>query len=388
MNLAIRDIRQNTVRFALTVTGVALLLTGASGMGGLYRGVVDDALRQLRLMKTDLWVVEGGTSGPFSEPSKLPFEVRDRALGVAGVANARSYFESSAMVRGTNLAVLGVDWPNDRGDWMPLTQGRHLSSGRGEAVVDRSLGYAIGDTLRLGREDFRVVGIAERFISSMGDGMIAVSLTDARVLQAERPVTEVRDANAKRARVEGSSRVAPSMTSADGGGNVMATAVLVDVAPDADEALVARTIRQWGDVNVVPHEAQEAYLLDGRLGRLRAQILTFTVLLFLITALVVTLIVYTLTMEKLHTIAMLKLLGARDRVILGLILQQALAIGVAGFVVAQVMGALLFPLFPRTVVLTPGDRATYAAVLLLICIAASALGINRALRVEAQEVLA
>ncbi|AMW05498.1 ABC transporter permease [Gemmatimonas phototrophica] len=388
MNLAIRDIRQNTVRFALTVTGVALLLTGASGMGGLYRGVVDDALRQLRLMKTDLWVVEGGTSGPFSEPSKVPFEVRDRALGVAGVANARSYFESSAMVQGTNLAVLGVDWPNDRGDWLPLTQGRHLAAGRGEAVVDRSLGYAIGDTMRLGRDDYQIVGIADRFISSMGDGMIALSLADARELQSERPVAEVRDANAKRARADGSLRTTPPGTSRDGGGSAMATAVLVDLAPGADQAVVARTIRQWGDVNVVPHEAQETFLLDGRLGRLRAQILTFTVLLFLITALVVTLIVYTLTMEKLHTIAMLKLLGARDRVILGLIVQQALAIGIAGFVVAQVMGALLFPLFPRTVVLTPGDRATYGAVLLVICIAASALGISRAMRVEAQEVLA
>lgn len=388
MNLAIRDIRQNTVRFALTVTGVALLLTGASGMGGLYRGVVDDALRQLRLMKTDLWVVEGGTSGPFSEPSKLPFEVRDRARGVAGVANARSYFESSAMVRGKNLAVLGVDWPNDRGEWLPLTQGRHLAAGRGEAVVDRSVGYAIGDTMRLGRDDFRVVGIADRFISSMGDGMIAVSLTDARGLQAERPVAEVRDANAKRARRASSPQAATSTPPSDGGGKVMATAVLVDIARGADAARVASTIREWGDVNVVPHAAQESFLLDGRLGRLRAQILTFTVLLFLITALVVTLIVYTLTMEKLHTIAMLKLLGARDRVILGLIVQQALAIGIAGFVVAQVMGAVLFPLFPRTVVLTPGDRATYGAVLLVICIAASALGISRALRVEAQEVLA
>lgn len=388
MNLAIRDIRQNTVRFALTVTGVALLLTGASGMGGLYRGVVDDALRQLRLMKTDLWVVEGGTSGPFSEPSKLPFEVRERALGVAGVANARSYFESSAMVGGKNLAVLGVDWPNDRGDWVPLTRGRHLATGRGEAVVDRSLGYAIGDTMRLGRDLFQVVGLADRFISSMGDGMIAVSLTDARALQAERPVAELRDANARRSRLESASPSAPSMSPSDEGGKVMATAVLVDIAPDADAARIAQTIRQWGDVNVVPHEAQETYLLDGRLGRLRAQILTFTVLLFLITTLVVTLIVYTLTMEKLHTIAMLKLLGARDRVILGLIVQQALAIGVAGFVVAQAMGAVLFPLFPRTVVLTPGDRAIYGAVLLVICIVASALGISRAMRVEAQEVLA
>lgn len=387
MNLAIRDIRQNTVRFGLTVSGVALLLTGASGMGGLYRGVVGDALRQLRLMRTDLWVVEGGTSGPFSEPSKVPFAVRDRAVGVPGVARARTYFEASVLLGGKSLSVVGIDWPIDRGTWVPVVHGRHLDAGRGEAVLDRSLGYGIGDVVRLGRDEFRVVGVAERFISSMGDGMIALSLTDARSLQAERPVAEVQDGNYRRAR-EARTTPGAGAPAAASGANAMATAVLVDLAPGADAADVARRIAQWGDVNVVPHAAQEAYLLEGRLGRLRAQILTFTVLLFIITALVVTLIIYTMTIEKLHTIAMLKLLGARDRVILGLILQQALVIGVAGWILAQGFGALLFPLFPRDVVLTPTDRAVYAAVLLAICIGASAIGIQRAMRVEAQEVLA
>ncbi len=386
MNLAIRDIRQNTVRFGLTVSGVALLLTGASGMGGLYRGVVGDALRQLRVMRTDLWVVEGGTSGPFSEPSKVPFAVRDRAVGVPGVARARTYFEASVVLGGKSLSVVGIDWPVDRGRWVPVAQGRHLDAGRGEVVLDRSLGYGIGDVVHLGRDQFRVVGLADRFISSMGDGMIAVSLADARSLQAERPVAELQDGNYRRARAAGAApgSGAPAAASAA----TMATAVLVDLAPGADAEDVARRIVQWGDVNVVPHAAQEAFLLEGRLGRLRAQILTFTLLLFIITALVLTLIIYTMTIEKLHTIAMLKLLGARDQVILGLILQQALVIGVAGWILAQGFGALLFPLFPRDVVLTPVDRAVYAAVLLGICIAASGIGIHRAMGVEAQEVLA
>lgn len=385
MNLAIRDIRNNTVRFGLTVSGVALLLTGASGMGGLYRGVVADALRQLHLMQTDLWVVEGGTSGPFSEPSKVPFAVRDRAVGVPGVAKARTYFEAAVTLGGKSVSVIGIDWPSDRGEWLPLAQGRRLDAGRGEAVLDRSLGFSVGDDVQLGRDVFQVVGLADRFISSMGDGMVAVSLADAMALQAERPVAELADANARRTREAGSATGAVAGASE---GPTMATAVLVDLAPEADANAVARRMTRWGDVNVVPHAAQEAYLLEGRLGRLRAQILTFTVLLFLITALVVTLIIYTMTIEKLHTIAMLKLLGARDGVILGLIVQQALAIGVAGWVLAQAFGAVLFPLFPRDVVLTPVDRAVYAAALLVICIAASGLGIQRALQVEAQEVLA
>ena len=43
------------------------------------------------------------------------------------------------------------------------------------------------------------------------------------------------------------------------------------------------------------------------------------------------LIIYTLTLDKAHDIAMLKLIGARNRVIVGLILQQALLLGAVGY---------------------------------------------------------
>ncbi len=382
MNLAARDIRHNKLRFVLTVAGVALLITGASGMSGLYRGIVTDALRQINLMQTDLWVVEGGTAGPFAEPSRVPPGLRDRVAGVPGVENVRTYFESSVTIDGVATSVVGLDWPMDRGEWLDLVRGRYLGSGRGEVIVDASLGYDIGDEIQMGRDRYQVVGVAHRFLSSMGDGMVAASLVDVQALAAERPVAELRMANLDR---EGSGPMAPPSSE---GPSTMATAVLVDVAPGADVDRLTGIIEGWGDVAVVPHRAQEDYLLDGRLGRLRAQVLTFTVLLLVITAVVVTLIVYMLTMEKLHEIAMLKLLGARDRLILGMIVQQAMAIGVAGWVLAQGFGAIVFPFFPRDVVLPPSDRALYGITLLGICLLASGLGISRALKVEAQEVLA
>jgi putative ABC transport system permease protein len=376
VNLALRDIRHTKLRFGLTVCGVALLLTAANGMGGLYRGIVRDVLRQLDLLQADLWVVQGGTAGPFAEPSKVPFTVRDRALGVQGVAAARAYFETSIVVDEANVTVIGLDWPTDRGAWIPLSSGRFLGTGRGEAIADRSLGLEVGEELRMGRERFTVVGLADRFLSSMGDGMIALSLTDAVIVQSERPAAELRMSR---------EQIIPASA---GGTAAMASAVLINLEPGAAADAVARTIERWGDVSVVPDAAQQAYLIEGRLGRLRAQILTFTVLLLLITAVVITLIVYTLTMEKLHEIAMLKLLGSRNRVILGMIVQQAIAIGVAAYLAAQALGAVIFPLFPRDVVLLPADRALYAVLLLLICFIASGLGIHRALKVEAQEVLA
>ena len=100
------------------------------------------------------------------------------------------------------------------------------------------------------------------------------------------------------------------------------------------------------------------------------------------------LILYTLTLDKLHDIAMLKLMGARNGVILGLILQQALLLGGLGYVAAFYIGQWVFPLFPRRVVIIPGDLWMLAGVVAGISVLASVIGIIKALRVEPNEVLA
>jgi putative ABC transport system permease protein len=100
------------------------------------------------------------------------------------------------------------------------------------------------------------------------------------------------------------------------------------------------------------------------------------------------LILYTLTLDKLHDIAMLKLMGARNGVILGLILQQALLLGCLGYGVAYAIGQWVFPAFPRRVVLTSQDLWFLGGVVIGISILASVIGIVKALRVEPNEVLA
>ena len=64
---------------------------------------------------------------------------------------------------------------------------------------------------------------------------------------------------------------------------------------------------------------------------------------------------YTLTLDKIHDIALLKLIGARNRVIVGLILQQALLMGMFGYGLAWWLGQYVFPYFPRRVMLETPD---------------------------------
>ena len=165
-------------------------------------------------------------------------------------------------------------------------------------------------------------------------------------------------------------------------------AVMVELKPNADVKTVQNAIKAWGDVEVLTKQEEQEMILNGRLKRLRVQILAFTAMTLLVAGSIISLTIYMLTLEKLHQIALLKLIGARDRVIVGLIVQQALWIGVLAFLVALAISFTLYPNFPRTVLLLVDDLAGIGLALFIISLIASWFAIRRALAVRAQEVLA
>ena len=59
MNLAVKDIRHNLVRFMLTTLGVGLLLMVVMGIRGVYRGIEEDSTYLIENVGTDIWVVQG-----------------------------------------------------------------------------------------------------------------------------------------------------------------------------------------------------------------------------------------------------------------------------------------------------------------------------------------
>ena len=89
-----------------------------------------------------------------------------------------------------------------------------------------------------------------------------------------------------------------------------------------------------------------------------------------------------MTMEKLKQIATLKLIGAPDRTIIGLIVQQALALGLTGWAIGLGLILLVKDAFPRRVVLEPFNVAVLGGIIFVVCIAASGLGVRAALKVD------
>lgn len=397
-----RDVRHDAGRFALTALGIGMLLMVVMGMGGIYRGIIEDAVLLIDRVGADLWVIQRGTRGPFAEQSRVPASLVRRLETVPGVVAARGFvyhtLQRERAGRPLRLAVVGLDWPEDRGERLPLLAGRPLARGHLEVIVDASLGLPLGARLPLGREEYRVVGVTHGMLASGGDGVAFFSVRDAQSIIADVPAEHTRLERAARraraARVELTALQPGLLERADAPVAELAalappslSAVLVRLRPGADPQQVAAVVNGWADVRAVTTQEQRDLLLTGNVAKVRAQIGLFRALLTLIAAIVMALILYTLTLDKLHSIALLKLLGAPDRVILELILQQALLLGVLGYLVAVATGSWLFPRFPRRVILTNEDLAALAGVVLVISIASSALGVWRALRVSPGEAL-
>lgn len=122
---------------------------------------------------------------------------------------------------------------------------------------------------------------------------------------------------------------------------------MVTLGPGAHVSDVEQIIEGWSDVSVHTQDGQRELLLRGSVEKIKKQIGLFRVLLTIIAAIIMALILYTLTLDKIYSIALLKLIGAPKSVILGLILQQALSLGGIGFGIAYLLGQRVFPLLYR-----------------------------------------
>jgi len=397
MNLASRDIRHNLGRFALTTLGIGTLLMIVMGMGGIYRGLIFEATMLVDEVGADLWIVQRATRGPFAEISRVPQTMVDRGAAVPGVEQARQFVYHTVQRerdgKPLRMAVLGLDWPVDKGAWLPLVAGRALAQNHFEMIADRVLKLPLGERLRLGKETYTVVGLTQGMTDTSGNGFAFFTVQDAQAVQFDRPGEAIRLERAAREARTGTvdiGKTQPALLERAGGPAAgipvlpprEISAVIARVAPGADDSAIVSPLSGWAAVTVYRREAENDLLLLGVVEKARRQLGLFRVLLTIVSGIIMALILYTLTLDKLHDIALLKLIGAPNRTILGLILQQALAMGALGYGIAYLLGLRLFPLFPRRVVLTSDDLVQLAVVVGGISVLASLLGIWKALRVQ------
>lgn len=376
MNLASRDIRHKPGRFVMTCLGLSLLLGVVMTMAGIYRGMLADARALPKSIQADLWVVQAHTNGPFAESSRIPGGTREMIACIDGIVAAGSITLQPLQIdrdgRRLKLEVVGFE-PGRPGGPVKLAAGRNITRSHYELIADRKTGLALGDRLALGRDVYTVVGLTQGSVTASADPVVYMTLRDAQDLQFDLTPPEVRREAAR----------SVQRTNTD-----IVNAVVARISPNIPVEAVALDIRRWKHLSVLSRGEQEAILATVVIEHARHQLGLFMVVLTVVSAVIIALVIYTLTMDKLREIATLKLIGIPDRTIIGLILQQALLIGVAGFIAGAALVSAAKDRFPRRVVLELTDLGILFGVIVVVCLLASALSVRAAVRVDPARALA
>ena len=389
ISLAGRDILHSWSKFVLTGIGLGLLIGVTLTMAGVYRGMVDDAKALLDNSGADIWVVQQGTQGPYAESSNLHDDVYRALLAQPGVSRAANvtYLTMQVRLGNTDVRAMVVGFePGQPGEPGYLVAGRHITRSHYEAVADIKTGFQLGDTLRIRRHDYRVVGLTRRMVSSGGDPMVFIPLKDAQEAQFLKDNDAILNERARtianpalnRAGVPG--LLDAILASQKANHNV--NAVLVQIDANIDPEHVASEIRRWKHLQAFTRAQLEDILVSKLIATSAKQIGMFLVILAIVSAAIVAFIIYTMTLGKIREIAVLKLIGTRNRTIAGMILQQALGLGLIGFMVGKTSATVWAPFFPKFVLLEPGDAVRGFIAVMVICALASTLAIRVALRVD------
>ena len=389
ISLAGRDILHSWSKFVLTGIGLGLLIGVTLTMAGVYRGMVDDAKALLNNSGADLWVVQQDTQGPYAESSSIHDDVYRSLLSLSGVARAANvtYLTMQVRLDNTDVRAMVVGFePGQPGEPGYLIAGRHITRNHYEAVADIKTGFQLGDSIRIRRHDYRVVGLTKRMVSSGGDPMVFIPLKDAQEAQFLKDNDAILNERARTAANPTLNRPGvPGLLEAiqaSQNANRNVNAVLVQLSPGSQPETVANEVRRWKHLQAFTRVQMEEILVAKLIATSARQIAMFLVILAVVSAAIVAFIIYTMTLGKIREIAVLKLIGTRNRTIAGMILQQALGLGLIGFLVGKVSATVWAPFFPKYVLLEPADAARGFVVVMVICALASTLAIRAALRVD------
>ncbi len=391
ISLAARDVLHSWGKFVFTGVGLGLLIGVTLTMAGVYRGMVDDAKVLLNNSGADLWVVQQKTLGPYAEPSSVHDDLYRSILGMPGVASAANVTYLTMQVRegerDVRAMVVGIV-PDGPGAPAYLVAGRQITRSHYEAVVDIATGFKLNQVIRVRRHDYTVVGLTRRMVSSGGDPMVFIPLRDAQEAQFLKDNDAI--INERNRSAANPAFNQPGVLDAvinSQSSNPFVNAVLVQVKPGFSAEKVAEPIRRWKRFQVYTRAQMEEILVAKLIATSSKQIGMFLVILAIVSAAIVAFIIYTLTMGKIREIAVLKLIGTRNRTIAAMIMQQAVGLGVIGFVVGKVSATVWAPMFPKYVLLEPGDALRGFIAIVIICILASLLAIRAALKVDPAEAI-
>jgi putative ABC transport system permease protein len=335
----VRDLQWRKRRFAIAVSGTALVFALTLLMTGLAGSFRAEAERTIRGTGADAWVVRGGVSGPFTGLSALPEAAADVVRGLPGVRRADPMVvvhqairtDTSRDVNLFGVRAGGLGTP-------PLSAGRQASR-PGEAVVNDNAGLRVGDGFSLGGRRFRVVGLVHGQTLSAGSPNIYAPLADVQDISFA--------------------------------GQRAVMAVLVAGVPrDVPPGMSVRS----------PHAIETDLLRPLRRAITAIELLRF--LLWVVAASLVGSIVYLSALERLRDFAVFRATGTPSATLASGLAAQAVMIALAAAGLAVGGAHLLAPAFPLPLGVPRDAIVLLPVVAVAVGMAASAAGLRRVVTVD------
>lgn len=373
INLAKKDISHTLGKFIVTAMGVGMLLGIVLIMIGVYRGMLVDAEALLKDLSVDVWVVQENTLGPFADASRIPEDLKNTLRAIDGVDKtaALTFQNIQIHIRTKLLRVVAVGF-DPFGDINAISkerliEGRGLERSHYEVVVSDNLGFILNDTINLGRNIYKVVGITHGTVSSGGDPLIYISLKDAQELQFLYSNARIRNDRARGLR---------------SGDSHMVNTIVATIKSGYDVDSVAASIKRWKHKSVYTGEEQKDILTKNLIERASKQIGLFTAILVIVSTIIIALIIYTMTLEKMKEISIMKLIGIPNSIIIKMIVQETLLLGFLAFIFGNAFSHLIYSKFPKRVVLELPDAWMLFIVVIIASILSSFIGVKKVISAD------
>ncbi len=373
IHLAKEDVRHTLGKFTVTAMGVGMLLGIVLIMMGVYRGMIVDAEALLNDLDVDLWIVQEGTFGPFAEASRVHEDLQYTIGTRQGIAACSAItFQNIQLPRGdAKIRVFAVGYdvfsPVNPINPEKLVAGRTLRADHYEIVVTDKTGFSLHDKIPIGRHEYTVVGLTHGSVSSGGDLLVYISLKDAQELQFSY--------SNKRIQTDRSRGIVNRDTH-------MVNAVTARLLPGYNAESVARDLRQWQHKSVYTREQQRAVLTKYVVEKASKQIGMFTAILVIVATIIIALIIYTMTLEKMKEIAIMKLMGLPNSMIVNMIVEETLLLGVLAFIFGNLFSHAIYAKFPKRVVLELPDAWMLFGVVVVASVIASFIAVKKVVNAD------
>jgi putative ABC transport system permease protein len=371
INLAAKDIAHSLSKFIITAAGVGMLLGIVLIMLGVYRGMISDATNLIDDIAADIWVVQDDTLGPFAEPSRLHEDLKNSLRSLDGIAltSAMTFQNLQLPHQDGNISRVFAIGYDPLGKMIPLNpkriiEGRGLEHEHYEIVVSKKTGFDLNEKIFLGRDIYTVVGITKKTVSSGGDLLVYLSLKDAQKLQFLYSNARIRTDRAR---------------GISGVNSHMVNTIVARVKDGHTPKEVASQIKRWKHKGVYTNDAQKEILTGNLIKMASKQIGMFTVILLLVSIVIIAMIIYNMTVEKIKEIAVMKLIGIPNKLIIKMIVQETVLLGLLAFVAGLSFSHLIYTKFPKNVVLLPEDAVRLFMVILVASLLASLFGAKKAI---------